>query len=232
MKPTLSVIIPALNEQQNITDTVAEVLTAIGDRFRDFELVLVDDGSTDATGSIMDQLAADNKRIRVVHNPHPTNLGGAYKAGLAAARMDHVILVPGDNQFSADNIVKVVNLIGQADIVIQYTTNQNIRPLLRQVGSHLFTTILNVLFRLRIRYYNGTVVHRRQLLKTIVITTDGFAYQAEALVKLLRAGHTYVDVGTEIRERATGRSTALRFKNILAVFNAILHLVWEIYFSS
>jgi len=230
VKPTISVIIPALNEEKNIQGTVQEVLAALDDRFSDFELVLVDDGSVDTTGAIMDQLVSDNVRMRVAHNSHPTNLGGAYKTGLAIARMEYVIMVPGDNQFSAANIAKVLDHVGQADMVIQYTTNQNVRPLPRQLGSRLFTAILNCFFRLRISYYNGTVVHRRELLNTIVIRTDGFAYQAEAIVKLLRAGHTHVDVGTEIRERASGRSTALRPKNLAAVFKAIWNLVWEVYF--
>jgi dolichol-phosphate mannosyltransferase len=226
---TVSVIVPALNEQGNIEGTVSEVLAALSGRFADYELVLIDDGSTDETGRIMDRMATENSHIRVIHNPRPSNFGGAYKKGLAAARMQYVVMVPGDNQFPAASIVKVIERIGEADIVIPYTSNQHIRTKSRQLGPRAFTHILNFLFRLRLRYYNGIVVHRTDIVKSIAITTDSFAYQAEALIKLLRRGHSYVEVGTEITERSSGKSAALRPKNLMLVFKTIAHLVREIY---
>jgi glycosyltransferase involved in cell wall biosynthesis len=230
VKPTLSVIIPALNEGQNIANTVQEVLTAIGDRFADYELVLVNDGSTDDTGRIMDQLAAGNPHLRVLHNPSPNNLGGAYKKGLAVARHDYVLMVPGDDQLPAAGIANVLARVGEAEMVIPYHTNLHIRPLGRQITSRLFTAILNALFHLRLRYFNSIVVYRRELLQTITIRTDSFAFQAETLIKLLRAGHSYVEVGLEIRERPTGRSTALRWTNVVAVFRAVGQLLRDVYF--
>jgi glycosyltransferase involved in cell wall biosynthesis len=227
---TISVIIPALNEEQNILNTISEVLKALGDEFIDHELVLVDDGSTDRTGLIMDEFAAKNARVRVVHNLRPSNFGGAYKSGLAGAQMQYLMMVPGDNQFPADSIAKVLELVGTADIVIPYTSNQQVRPLARRIGSRLFTVTLNLLFGLHIRYYNSIVVHRRELLNTITLTTDSFAYQAEALIKLLRAGHSWVEVGNEITERTGGKSVALRANNLLAVFGALAHLVRQVYF--
>ncbi|MCG3149450.1 MAG: Undecaprenyl-phosphate 4-deoxy-4-formamido-L-arabinose transferase [Verrucomicrobiae bacterium] len=227
---TISVIIPALNEQGNIAGAVTEVLEALGDRFAQYEVILVDDGSTDDTGKIMDQIAASNPHLKVIHNLQPSNFGGAYKKGLAAAAMEYVVMIPGDNQFPSSSIVKVLERIGKADIVVPYTSNQQIRTRGRRIGSQVFTRLLNFLFRLRLRYYNGIVVHRTHLVKSITITTDGFAYQAEALIKLLRAGHSYIEVATEITERATGRSAALRPKNLILVMQTIRHLIGEIYF--
>lgn len=227
---TVSVIVPALNEQGNIAATVHEILTALDGRFADFELLLIDDGSTDDTGPIMDQLAASNPHLRVVHNPQPSNFGGAYKKGLGFVRMQYVMMVPGDNQFPAASIIKVLEKIGEADIVIPFTSNQRIRAKSRQLGSRAFTGLLNCLFRLHLTYYNGIVVHRTDIVKGIAITTDSFAYQAETLIKLLRAGHSYVEVGTEITERSAGKSAALRPKNLLLVFRTVGHLVDQIYF--
>jgi dolichol-phosphate mannosyltransferase len=227
---TISVIIPALNEEENIRGTVNEVLSALENRFCDHELVLIDDGSMDKTGQIMDELAAQNPKIRVLHNPRPSNFGGAYKKGVAAARMEYVMMVPGDNQFPAASIAKVLEKVGEADIVVPFTANQRVRPWSRRVASRAFTTIVNLLFGQRLKYYNGIVIHRRDILNTISITTDSFAYQAEALVKLLRKGHSYVEVGTEIVERSSGKSAALRLKNLTSVFSALAHLVRAVYF--
>src|SRR5438105_1181088 len=94
---TVSVIIPALNEEDNIAAAVKTVQEAIGDRFADYELLIFDDGSTDSTGQIADELAAQNSRIRVVHNQRNMGLGCNYTRGAELARMEYVAWFPGDN---------------------------------------------------------------------------------------------------------------------------------------
>jgi hypothetical protein len=81
------------------------------------------------------------------------------------------------------------------------------------------------LFWLRVGYYNGAVLHRTALLHTIEIKTDSFAYQAEALVKLIARGATYAHCYVSIQERAAGRSSALGMKNQVAVWRTIVHLL-------
>ena len=219
----VSFVVPALDEQENIRATVDEVLEA-AKGLGSFEVILVDDGSTDDTGRIMDELAAGHPAIAVVHNRPNRGLGGAYKVGLARASQEYVMLVPGDNSFPADCLRQILAVVGQADVVVPYRLNPEARGLGRRIGSSGFTTVLNLLFGLRIRYYNGLVVHRTALVRSIDIETDGFAYQAEALIKLLRQGHSYVEVGTIIEERRQGASKALRPKNLLSVARTIIRL--------
>lgn len=80
-KPTISFIVTALNEEANIEPTVQQILIAAQGRFLDYEILLVNDGSTDATGTIMEKLVAENSKIRVLHNQHSLGVGGAYKSG-------------------------------------------------------------------------------------------------------------------------------------------------------
>ena len=106
VRRTISVIIPALNEEANVVATVNEVLTALGDRFEDYELLIFDDGSHDRTGELMDDLAKTNPRIRVTHNDRSRNLGGVYKQGIALARFDYLFLVPGDNEITGSALIR------------------------------------------------------------------------------------------------------------------------------
>ena len=229
MSRTISVIIPALNEEANILSAVDAVIAALGDRFEDYELLLFDDGSQDRTGELMDRVASANPRIRVTHNERPRNLGGVYKQGIVAARFEYLFLVPGDNEITDSALVRTLDAIGKADIVIPYPTNMHIRPWIRRIGSHGYTFLINLLFGRRLNYYNGTVICRTADVRTIVIRTDSFAYQSEALLKLLRAGKTYVQVGIEIRPLPGRRSNALRLRNLVAVCKAVWHLVVEIH---
>jgi dolichol-phosphate mannosyltransferase len=106
-RPTLSVIIPALNEEANIAAATEEVIKTVQERFADYEILLFDDGSTHRTGSIMDQLAAQNPRIRVTHNHQSHELGGVYKQGVAMASFGYILLVPGDNENPGSAILPV-----------------------------------------------------------------------------------------------------------------------------
>ncbi|MFA6562324.1 MAG: glycosyltransferase family 2 protein [Verrucomicrobiia bacterium] len=231
MKPTLSVIIPALNEEENIAAAVAEVLRIVENRFANYELLLFDDGSRDRTGAIMDQLAGANTHLRVTHNPRPCNLGGVYKQGIAMARFDYVTWVPGDNENPGRAIEPPVDAIGKADIVLPYPTNLNVRPWTRRVISCAYTFLMNLLFGQRLRYFNGTAIFRTADLRSIIITTNSFAFQTEALLKLLKAGRSYVEVGIEIQPRCGRRSKALHLRNLIAVPKAVARLVAEIHFN-
>ena len=227
MNPSISIIIPALNEGQVVNDTVAEVTTAVERSFVNYEIVLVDDGSTDETGAIMDRLAAGNQRIRAIHNERNLGFGGAYKRGVGAVTQEYVIMVPGDNAFSAASLDPIFAAVGTADIVIPVVMNPEARTFGRRVASKGFTTLMNVLFDLKVGYYNGPVVHRLDLLRQISITTNGFAYQAEVLVKLLKRGYSFVEVSTEVLERSAGKSKALRLRNLKTVVAAVFHLWLE-----
>jgi hypothetical protein len=107
---------------------------------------------------------------------------------------------------------------------VNYISNADFRGRSRHLVSQAFVGLLNLRFGLRLRYYNGTVLHRTEHVRSIRIHTDSFAYQAEALVKLLRAGRTYLEVPTPITMRAAGRTKAFRLKNLLGVGRALLRL--------
>jgi glycosyltransferase involved in cell wall biosynthesis len=229
-KPTVSFVIPALNEEANIADAVREAVAAMGDRFGDYELLLFDDGSTDRTGAIMDQLAAaDPRHVRVTHNPSPRNLGGVYKQGIELARMEYILMVPGDNENPGHALQAPFDAIGRADIVLPYPVNSAVRGSARHLVSRSYVGLLNRLFGLRVRYYNGTVIHRTANLKGLSVKTSSFAYQAEILIKLLCAGKSFVEVPIRIDPPKEGRrSRAFRWKNMVQVGRTLGDLFMDI----
>jgi glycosyltransferase involved in cell wall biosynthesis len=198
---------------------VREAVAAMRDRFGDYELLLFDDGSTDRTGKIMDELtAADPRHVRVTHNPTPRNLGGVYTQGIALARMDYVLMVPGDNENPGHALQAPFDAIGRADIVLPYPVNSDVRGAARHLVSRAYVGLLNRLFGLRVRYYNGTVIHRTANLKALPIKTSSFAYQAEILIKLLCAGKSFVEIPIRIDPPKEGRrSRAFRWRNMVQV---------------
>lgn len=227
-KPTISIIIPALNEEGNIEDTVNTVRVALQDRFRDSEIFIFNDGSADRTGIIADRLAKEDSRIKVIHNSKNMGLGWNFSEGVRLAQHKYTVLVPGDNEISGDSISKMFQLVGNTDIVMLYTVNTWIRPLARRVVSRTFVGLMNSLFNLTIRYYNGPCTIRTALLKNIPLQNNSFAYMACILVRLLRGGATFVEEGMFIQPREYGGSHALSLKNFIRVSKDILNLFIEV----
>ena len=126
----------------------------------------------------------------------------------------------------AANVRNIISHVGRADIVIPCLLADRTRPWLRRLTSRLFVLTVNGLFGLRIRYYNGAVVHRRELIQGVTIETDSFAYQAEALIKLLREGHSYIEVSYTSSAYSGLLSHAMKPKNLAKVVGTVLRLFW------
>jgi len=231
MKPTLSVVIPALNEEENIAAATNEVIKTLDGRVADYELLLFNDGSRDRTGEIMDGLARSNPRIRVTHNGQSKNLGGVYKQGIQIASFNYIMMVPGDNENPGFALLPVLEAIGNADIIIPYTINAHERPVGRRIASRGFTLLMNILFGNHLKYYNGTVICSTADLRSITIKTNSFAYQSEVLLKLLKSKKSYVEIGVKIQPRPERDSKALKFGNLVNVCKAVAQLFVEIHFS-
>ncbi len=223
---SLSVIIPAYNEAGNLPSTFREVVPIIEKFFTDYEIFIFDDCSTDDTGKIADEAAQKNSKIKVIHNEKNMGLGYNYKTGLKMAAKEYYIMIPGDNDITPASYEVVFEAMKKGtDMVIPYTSNMEIRPFARQVISNTYTFLLNLLFGMNLQYFNGTVVHKTSVLRSISIETDGFAYQAEALLKLVKLQkHSYVEVPIKLGERAYGKSKAFNLRNVYRVFKSIFDL--------
>ncbi len=228
-QPSLSIVIPALNEEAMLRSTVETLTGLLGPFFADYELLIIDDGSRDQTGTIADQLALANRRVRVVHHPDNRGLGYSYREGIQLATMEYVWWIPGDGGglTSRDDLANIFGAVGKADLVLVYLLSEN-RPWHRQLLSRTYTALLNLAFGLRIKYYNGANVYRRVLLQNLPMTSDGHGLLAEVSVQLVKGGHGYVEVGMHNRERPGSSSNALRLKNIMRVARVLFRLFWRV----
>ncbi len=233
--PTLSIVVPAYNEEKNLQPVCDTILKAAPCYFSGYEVIIIDDASTDGTWAVAQKLAREQQRIQVYHNSQNKGLGFNYYLGVEKARFQYVMLVPGDNEVSAFSLENIFSEVGTADILVTYTANWYIRPLIRQAISWLYTRSINLLFGLSLRYYNGINVIRTELVRRCPPSTNGFAYMALILVQLLKgkAGTipTYAHVPFMIQPRPHGVTKAFRFKNICSVMAAVARLWVTIYWT-
>lgn len=226
---SVSFVVPALNEEKVVEGVVRELHATVNALIAAFEIILIDDGSTDRTGAIMDALARELPSVRALHNGHNIGLGATYQRGVKEARLDYVMLFCGDGGLPPSSLPPIIAKIGTADMVIPYMTNlSQVRKPIRQLISNAYTTLLNVLFGQRLRYYNGLAVHRRALLNRISVTSTGFGFQAEIILKLFKMGATATEVGVHAAE-VSQRTRAFRLKNFFDVGRTILYLIWTLW---
>lgn len=228
-KKSLSMIVPALNEEGNLEDTIRMVIPAIAEEegISDYEIFIIDDGSQDLTGKIADRLAHENHHIKSIHNQQPMGLGYCYRENLKRCTQDYIGWAPGKNSIPKETFSRMLAAVGSSDIVLVYIQSET-RNYFRRIVSKVFTFIMNMLFGLNIKYFNGPCIYRSDALKKTKMSTNGFAFMAEINVRLIKAGYSYVEVGLNNRDRTQGNSKAFVFRNFLRVVNLVAKLFWEI----
>jgi glycosyltransferase involved in cell wall biosynthesis len=224
----ISIVIPALNEEVVVEGVVRDIAKQVAASFTDYEIILIDDGSTDKTGDIMDKLATELPNVRAIRNPQNIGLGSSYQRGLAEARCDYLMMLCGDGGMPAASLPPIFAAVGSADIVLPFITNlKQIKSRVRYFTSRTYTNLLNLLFGQKIKYYNGLPVHRVDLLRQLRINSSGFGFQGEILTKLLRSGCSMTEVGV-LGAEMTKNSSAVSLKGLINIAKVLTLLVWEV----
>jgi len=210
----LSYFFPAHNEEANVRELVAEALGTLPTLAEVFEIIVVNDGSRDATGAIADELAAANPGVvRAVH--HPTNLGygAALLSGFRAAGHELVAFTDGDRQFRVADLGRLTARLGEADqpdAVVGYRIKRA-DPLIRTIYARLYRFANRVWFGLKVRDVDcACKLFRRDALAGIAVESGGAFFSAELLIKLNAAGRSIAEVGVPHHPRTAGSPTGAK----------------------
>jgi hypothetical protein len=225
---SVSVFVAAYNEAENLEPTVETLRRAFEWTVDDYEIIIVDDGSTDGTDAIAERLARATPSVHVIHNSQNMGLGYSWQRAIEAATRRTFVFVPGDNTWPYPSLRDLFAALGTADVVTSYPTNPEIRPWGRRLVSTTYTAGLNLMFGLRLRYYNGLTLYPTEFLRDNAITTFGFASMSEALLRAIHHGFTCVAVPCQIEERASGTSKALSGNNLKSVVGTVLSLFLDL----
>ena len=219
---------PAFNEAAHLEGAIADIASAAQAALDDYEILLVDDGSTDGTGPLADRLAHQRPKLRVIHQPTNQGIAAGYTRALEVARFEYFGFLPGDREIEPTAIKNILAAVGTAEIVAPYHGNPQARQAYRRVLTLVSTTLVNRLFGLRLRYFQGPCVYPTALARALPKTAGGFYFLTQMLVHALCAGHTYVEVPLTHQDRAHGRSKAVSWRNIMRALRTIAVTWWVI----
>jgi glycosyltransferase involved in cell wall biosynthesis len=210
----LSYFFPAHNEEGNVEALVADALAALPVLAERFEIIVVNDGSTDRTGALADGLAAANPEVvRVVH--HPTNMGygAALRSGFRVARFEWVGFTDGDRQFAVSDLGRLTSRMAEADqpdVVVGFRI-QRADPPIRTLYAKSYRLANRLLFGLKVTDVDcACKLFRRASLRGLRVESGGAFFSAELLIKLRAAGRSVVEVGVPHYARTVGSPTGAR----------------------
>jgi len=223
-KVSISVFFPCYNEQDNVARTVEAALAVLEKLNADFEVIIVDDGSSDATGRIADEIAGRNSNVLAVHHRRNLGYGAALQSGFKAATKKLVFYTDGDGQFDINEMPPLLPLMRQFDIVSCYRLNRQ-DNLLRKVNGFCWTKLVCLLFGLRVRDIDCAFkLYKREIFDNIELSSAGALIDAEILARAARKGYTITQRAVHHYPRAAGTQTGANLMVILRAFKELFKL--------
>lgn len=226
----LSVFFPCVNEEGNLEETVRKAIGFLQRLKLEYEIIIVNDGSTDKTGQIADKLAGQNPNIKVIHHPKNLGYGEALKSGFYNAKFDTIVYTDGDRQFDFSEVTKFIDKLGDADLIIGYRIKRR-DPFFRLLFAKGWTLALFAFFRLNLRDVDcGFKMIKRQVLEKIprLSSQRGAMINAELAIKTKKAGFKISEVGVNHYPRLSGKPTGANIKVIFKSFVDLIRLWWAV----
>jgi glycosyltransferase involved in cell wall biosynthesis len=204
---TLSLVLPAHNEADNIRAVVERALDVLPKVISACEVIVVNDGSQDATGEIADELAERYSNVRVIHHPQNRGYGAALQSGFRASSGSSIMFMDSDRQFDIAEISALLPYVPHYDIIAGYRIQRQ-DPLYRRLYGKIFGLAVTILFGLRMRDIDCAFkILNAELLRDIELTTPGALINTEMLVRARRRGASIVQVGVHHYPRHAGESS-------------------------
>ena len=225
----VSVVLPAHNEDDNIVESVRQALAAAQPVSRAQEVIVVDDGSRDATATLTAALAEQDERVRLVQHERNRGYGSAIRSGIAAASLDWILLTDADLQFDLRQLTEFVPYTRQAPLVIGYRALRN-DPLMRRVNARGWNALVHVMFGLSVRDVDAAFkLIRRSTLQGVELTATGAAVDAELLAKLAERGSALVELPVRHLPRTAGDASGANLRVVARAFRELFSIWWQMH---
>lgn len=220
----LSVFFPCHNEEGNVERVVSNALEVLPGISDDYEIIVVDDGSTDATGAIADRLAAEHEAVSVIHHEQNRGYGGALQSGFRAATKEWVFYTDGDGQFNLKDLPGLLGLTAQYDIVTCYRMDRQ-DPLGRKVSGWGWSKLVSLLFGLGLRDVDCAFkLYRREVFDNIEMHSEGALIDTEILARAKRRGYRMVQRGVHHYPRQAGVQSGASPRVVLRAVKELIRL--------
>lgn len=222
----ISVVLPAFNEEPNIERVVRSCVAYLEERLPDYELLVVNDGSRDRTGEILNRLADELPRLRPLHHPQNRGYGAALRTGFDAATKRFVFYMDGDGQFDIHDLDRLLPLATDEDHIVTGYRIERRDPFIRRLNAKLFGGwLVRVMLGVRVRDLNCAFkLIPKKVLDHLTLESPGALINAELYGRAVRQGFGIKEVGVHHYPREAGVQTGAHLSVIARAFYDLFRL--------
>jgi len=221
---SISVFFPCYNEQANVGRTVEKALEVMQKLDADFEAIIVDDGSSDGTGRIADEISGRDGRVKVVRHQNNLGYGAALQSGFKAATKELVFYTDGDGQFDISEMPPLLDLMEKYDIVSCYRLNRQ-DSIIRKINGWCWTRLVCLMFGLKVRDIDCAFkLYKREIFDKIELSSTGALIDAEILARASLKGYRITQKGVHHYPRTSGTQSGASLRVILRAFKELFKL--------
>ena len=219
---SISVITPVYNEAQLLESGVDRIDRFLREVFRDYEIIIIESGSTDGSRAICDQIAKGNARIKVIHEGARNGFGSALKLGYAHADKDLIWLVTVDLPFPLESVNAALPLLAGYDCILSYRCQDN-RDSGKKLRSWVFNQLTKCLLGLKVRHVNSAFkLFKKAVIKGMQIRSNGWLIDAEIIYRLQKKRIPFTEIPVVLIDRQ-GSSSSITFGDPVYVIKELLH---------
>ncbi len=220
----LSVFYPCHNEEANVERVTEAALAACSEVSDDFEIIIINDGSSDRTKELTDALADRIPQVRAIHQWPSRGYGGALQRGFREATKDWVFYTDGDGQFDFAELKKLIPLLSDCEIVSCYRSNRQ-DPLIRKLNGWAWTWLVNLVFGMKVRDVDCAFkLYPRKLFDEIEMQSTGALIDAEILARATNLGYKIGQTSVVHYARVSGEQSGANIKVVLRAFVELFRL--------
>ncbi|HVB61404.1 MAG TPA: glycosyltransferase family 2 protein [Ktedonobacteraceae bacterium] len=224
---SLSIVLPAHNEEVAIGETVQNILEAIATWTPEFEVIVVNDGSQDGTRAIVEEIAAAHPQVRLINHEVNQGYGAALVSGFEASTKSLVFFMDSDGQFDIHDLKQFFSYIDTYDAVLGYRVNRQ-DTWMRKLNAWGWKMLVRLVFGVRARDIDCAFkLYRGQFFRDYRLETRGAMINTEILYKFTRAGYTYTQLGVRHLPRHGGKATGAKPAVILRAFKEMFSYAWK-----
>src|SRR6266851_1138058 len=226
----LTVVVVAHNDSPTLLATVERLYRALVITVEDFAIIIFDDGSSDATRAVAESARQKFPFVTVRRNERRKGAGSCTVEASREAESAYLVYVPADNTWPLRSFIELFGHLAKADIVTSYSNNlMAAMPFPKRLVSRSYRLVLNTLFLRGIRYYNGLTIYPVEYLRKTSIGAQGFGFHAEALLKAVNAGYSFLEIALPVDTKNLPRARSITLPNIIDALLTIFRLLVEFY---
>lgn len=221
---SLSIVIPAYNEEGNIARLVKDTLRDAKKISRDFEIIIVNDGSSDKTAIVVDSLAKKHREVRVIHHRKNEGLALAWKTGIQASRKDIILYIEGDGQQPFKDQYDLLEKIKYADLVLGTRSYRFDYTFFRKILSYGYLFLIRLFFNLTYKDVGWSQAYRRKIFDKIEMKSVTPFFDTEVVIKALRNKFKVIEARSYYRRRKAGSTSLGNIKTAYKMFQEMMKM--------